>query len=60
LIYGEFKIIFPLENREVVLSEEGDYVFFDSGVPHTWKTNKDTLLLTLRWPSLANDQKAIS
>ena len=56
LIKGKFTISF--ENRDVVLNSEGDYVLFPAGVAHSWTANEDSLIITVRWPSIPNDQKS--
>jgi hypothetical protein len=56
LIRGDFTFIFREAHnhhnlREVRLKNEGDYVIWCEDVEHTWKMNKDSEILTLRWPS---------
>lgn len=58
LVRGKFLIKFPSEGREVLLEKEGDYVFWDAGVSHTWYYPEDSLLVTIRWPSVKGDQKS--
>lgn len=53
LISGRFQIQFP--DREVVLSNEGDYVLWCPGVPHTWLAQEDSTILSVRWPSKSGD-----
>lgn len=50
LIRGRFVLLFP--DREVVLSKEGDFVLFGPGVPHSFRSEQESLVLTVRWPSL--------
>lgn len=52
LVYGKHAIKFPSLRKEIVLEKEGDYLFFPRGVDHTWETLEDTLMLTIRWPSI--------
>ncbi len=59
LISGKFKIDFPESGESHILQKEGDYVFFGPGVAHTWEVLEDTLSITLRWPSLPEDQTKI-
>jgi hypothetical protein len=54
LIKGKFRM--KLSKGDVVLEKEGDFVFYGSGLPHSWYVEEDCLLLTLRWPSLPKDQ----
>ncbi len=51
LIRGAFNI--ELRDRTVVLREPGDYVVWGPGQDHSWRAvAADTLVLTVRWPSL--------
>jgi mannose-6-phosphate isomerase-like protein (cupin superfamily) len=50
LIRGRFVLLFP--DREIALAEEGDYVLFGPGVPHSFRSEQESLVLTVRWPSL--------
>ena len=50
LVRGSFHLHFP--QREVRLEREGDYVLWEPGVPHYWEAEEDTLIFTVRWPSL--------
>jgi hypothetical protein len=50
LIRGKFIFFFP--GKELVLEKEGDFVFYDEGVDHGWKAQEDSLILTIRWPSV--------
>lgn len=56
LINGRFRLKF--EDREIVLSHEGDYVLWRPGVSHTWEAESDCTILTVRWPSLSGDSVA--
>jgi len=49
LVRGRFALVFP--DREVVLTTEGDFVLFGPGVPHTFRSEEESLVLTVRWPS---------
>lgn len=55
LIRGKFTLIFG--NKKIILHKEGDYCFWESGVSHSWVADEDSLVLTIRWPSLPDDQK---
>lgn len=50
LIRGRFVLLFP--DREVVLAKEGDYVQFGPGMPHSFRSEEESLVLTIRWPSI--------
>lgn len=49
LIYGRFRLRFP--EREQLLENEGDFVIWEPGTPHTWRAEEDSLVITIRWPS---------
>jgi hypothetical protein len=53
LIRGRDEITFP--DKRVVLQKEGDYAIWEPGVPHKWRALDDCLVITIRWPSVAND-----
>lgn len=56
LISGKFILKFPEENKEVILSKSGDYVFWNTKTPHTTEAIEESTILTIRWPSIPNDQ----
>lgn len=49
LLRGRFVLLFP--DREVCLEREGDFVLFGPGVPHSFRSEEESLVLTVRWPS---------
>ena len=49
LIRGKFVLRF--RERDVVLAEEGDFVLFGPDVPHSFRSDEESLVLTVRWPS---------
>jgi quercetin dioxygenase-like cupin family protein len=53
LIKGNITIWFPM--TEYILSHEGDYVIWPAGIPHRWMITEESLVLTIRWPSIAGD-----
>ncbi len=54
LVTGSIRLFF--EDREEVLSEPGEYALWGPGVAHRWRIEADdTVILTVRWPSLAGD-----
>jgi len=50
LISGRFRMEFP--GRDVVLSKQGDYVVWGRGVDHSWCAEEESVVLTVRWPSI--------
>lgn len=56
LIYGKFKLIFTEENREVISEKIGDFVYFEPNNSRTWEALEDSLLISIHWPSIPNDQ----
>ncbi|HEX2912656.1 MAG TPA: signal peptidase I [Chloroflexia bacterium] len=59
LISGRFKLDFPDQDQAVTLAQPGDYVIFGPGVPHIWEALEDSVVLSVRWPSLQADQKSL-
>lgn len=53
LVRGRFRLRFP--DRDVLLADEGDYAVWEPGVPHHWTAETAAVVLSLRWPSLAED-----
>lgn len=49
LIRGHFVLLFP--DREIALEQEGDFVLFGPGTPHSFRSVEESLVLTVRWPS---------
>jgi hypothetical protein len=54
LVRGHFVLLFP--DREVALEKEGDYVLFGPGTPHSFRSVQESLVLTVRWPSLSPNE----
>lgn len=50
LISGRFRVELP--RRDVVLSRQGDYVVWGHGVDHSWFAEEESVVLTVRWPSV--------
>jgi quercetin dioxygenase-like cupin family protein len=34
------------------LEKEGDYAVWGPGIDHSWKAEEDSILITVRWPSI--------
>ena len=49
LIRGRFVLLFP--EQEVLLQNEGDYVFFGPDIAHSYRCEEETVIMTVRWPS---------
>ncbi|MFC1419830.1 signal peptidase I [Streptacidiphilus cavernicola] len=50
LISGRFRVRVP--GRDVLLAEQGDYVVWGKGVDHSWFAEEESVVLTVRWPSV--------
>jgi mannose-6-phosphate isomerase-like protein (cupin superfamily) len=49
LIRGHFVLLF--QDQEVALEKEGDFVLFGPGMPHSYRSEQESVVLTVRWPS---------
>lgn len=49
LVSGRFALVF--EDGERLLARPGDFAFWDPGVKHTWRAEKESVIATVRWPS---------
>ena len=54
LIEGSLKVTFHIDGaeQEVTLRTKGDYVAFGPEVVHTWEAVGDTIVLSVRFPSV--------
>ncbi|MBB5872810.1 hypothetical protein F4553_006244 [Allocatelliglobosispora scoriae] len=50
LIEGRFHL--ELTTGGHLLAERGDYVVWGPGIDHSWRAETDSVLLTVRWPSI--------
>lgn len=50
LISGRFRVELP--DRDVLLEKQGDYVVWGIGTDHSWVAEEDSVVLTVRWPSV--------
>ncbi|MCA1219761.1 signal peptidase I [Streptomyces sp. 8L] len=50
LISGRFRVELP--DRTVLLTRQGDYVVWGHGTDHSWHAEEESVVLTVRWPSL--------
>ncbi len=56
LISGMFRFRFPKEKKEIILKKEGDFIFFEPLIYYNSEALKDSVLLVIRWPSIADDK----
>ncbi|MEV0195161.1 signal peptidase I [Nonomuraea sp. NPDC050691] len=50
LVSGRFRVELP--GRSVLLERRGDYVVWGPGVDHSWLAEEESVVLTVRWPSV--------
>lgn len=50
LLHGRFTLRFP--DGDVTIANEGDFVLFGPDVAHSYIAEEESLVLTVRWPSL--------
>ncbi|MFE3455368.1 signal peptidase I [Nonomuraea sp. NPDC059194] len=50
LISGRFRMEFP--GHSVLLDQQGDYVVWGVGVDHSWVAEEESVVMTVRWPSV--------
>lgn len=50
LIEGRFQINLSVDSH--TLREQGDYAMWGPGIGHSWKAEQDSVVLTIRWPSV--------
>ncbi|MDV9169422.1 signal peptidase I [Streptomyces sp. W16] len=51
LVSGRFRVEFP--ERGVLLEQQGDYVVWGPGVDHSWFAEEESVVVTVRWPSVS-------
>ncbi len=58
LINGCFAVRLSLPDgmHEIILKAPGDYVAFAPGVEHSWEALDECLVITVRFPSISNDE----
>jgi quercetin dioxygenase-like cupin family protein len=52
LISGRFRL--DLATGSTVLCRQGDYVTWGPGTDHSWQAEEDSLVVSIRWPSVAD------
>lgn len=50
LVRGRFRL--DLSVGSTVLGREGDYAVWGPGIDHSWQAEEDSVVVTIRWPSL--------
>lgn len=50
LVSGRFRVELP--GRSVLLARQGDDVVWGRGVDHSWYAEEESVVLTVRWPSV--------
>jgi len=57
LISGRFvtRLIINQFEQQIVLKTPGDYLVFGPGIPHSWEALEDSLVISVRFPSLQSD-----
>lgn len=50
LVEGHFRI--DLTGGSAILARCGDYVVWGPGTNHSWQAEEDSIVITVRWPSL--------
>jgi hypothetical protein len=58
LISGRFlvKLVVDGETREVLMTAPGDYTAFGAGIPHSWEALEESLVISIRFPSIEGNQ----
>ena len=56
LVSGRWQLELAPEGHEssetIILDAPGDYVLWDQGIDHRWRAGADSVMITVRWPSL--------
>jgi glyoxylate utilization-related uncharacterized protein len=50
LVSGRFRL--DLTGGSKTLQRQGDYVVWGPGIDHSWQAEDDSVVITIRWPSL--------
>ncbi|RPF33585.1 signal peptidase I [Streptomyces sp. TLI_185] len=50
LVSGKFRL--DLSVGSVTLEKQGDYVVWGPGIDHSWQAEEDSVVVTVRWPSV--------
>ncbi|MFE5329467.1 signal peptidase I [Embleya sp. NPDC056575] len=50
LVSGRFRL--DLTTGSTTLARQGDYVVWGPGIDHSWAAEEDSVVVTIRWPSI--------
>ena len=50
LVSGTFRV--DLATGSVTLARQGDYLTWGPGIEHSWQAEADSVVITVRWPSI--------
>ena len=50
LVQGAFRL--DLTKGSITLTRQGDYAIWGPGIDHSWEAITDSVVVTVRWPSL--------
>ena len=50
LVRGRFRL--DLSVASTTLEKEGDYAVWGPGIDHSWQAEEDSIVITVRWPSI--------
>lgn len=50
LVSGRFRV--DLSVSSVLLGRQGDYAVWGPGIDHSWQAEEDSVVVTIRWPSI--------
>ena len=50
LVRGRFHL--DLSVASTTLEKEGDYAVWGPGIDHSWQAEEDSIVITVRWPSI--------
>jgi len=50
LVRGRFRL--DLSVASTTLEKEGDYAVWGPGIDHSWQAEEDSVVITVRWPSI--------
>jgi quercetin dioxygenase-like cupin family protein len=56
LVRGRFRV--ELSTGPALLEKVGDYVLWGPGIDHTWAAQEDSIVITVRWPSIQSEVRA--